>query len=131
MGSKAYEIYKEAVGGKTWNGEDMKKFEEMPENIRNAWSSIDKHYTEKKKIDHSKVYDEYKTKNKDVKDFMELPENLKKSWINLDKNYNKLLKEKEPKAPKQKKEKVAKPKKEKEPKPNKKNGLIKSNAVFN
>lgn len=42
--SKSYEIYKEKVGGKTWDEKPMMEFEAMPENIKNAWKSIDEHY---------------------------------------------------------------------------------------
>jgi len=41
---RSYEIYKAKVGGKTFDGKDMKQFEEMPENIQKAWKSIDEHY---------------------------------------------------------------------------------------
>ena len=37
FGKVAYEAYKKAVGGKTWNGEDMKEFSEMPKDKQNAW----------------------------------------------------------------------------------------------
>jgi hypothetical protein len=36
-GKLNYNLYKNAVGGKTWNGENMKQFDEMPINIQNAW----------------------------------------------------------------------------------------------
>ena len=39
--SESYEIYKEAVEGKTWNGEDMKNFDEIPDKIKRAWVMID------------------------------------------------------------------------------------------
>lgn len=44
--SKAYEIYKESVGGKTWNGENMKLYSELPNNIKKGWSDIDKYYND-------------------------------------------------------------------------------------
>jgi hypothetical protein len=36
-GAIAYNAYKNAVDGKTWNGEDMKDFKDMPDKIKNAW----------------------------------------------------------------------------------------------
>lgn len=99
--SISYEIYKKAVGGKTWNGEDMKQFEEMPENIQKGWKAIDEHYTKKKTPEKSKVYDELK--KKEMKEFEELPPNVKNIFANLDKNYEKLLKLQEPKKPKKEK----------------------------
>lgn len=39
--SKAYEIYKQNVGGVTMDGETMKEFDELPEKIRKAWEAID------------------------------------------------------------------------------------------
>ena len=36
-GELAYDAYKEAVGGKTWNGDDMKSWSELPINIRKGW----------------------------------------------------------------------------------------------
>lgn len=140
MESKAYEIYKQAVGGKTWNGEDMKQFQEMPQNIRNAWIAIDETYkpkprpkTERKQEDlplNSKSYEEYQKKHKNAKDFLHLPDKLKKVWINVDKNEDKFLIAKEEKPKKEKKQKP-----QKEDKPvieilTKKNGLVKSDKVF-
>ena len=40
--SYAYEIYKKEVGGITWEGKPMKEFDELPNNIKNAWCMIDK-----------------------------------------------------------------------------------------
>lgn len=37
LGKTNYDAYKSSVGGKAWNGDDMKTFEEMPQNIQNAW----------------------------------------------------------------------------------------------
>ena len=37
IGKINYEMYREAVGGVTWNGDKMKEFEEMPDNIQKAW----------------------------------------------------------------------------------------------
>jgi hypothetical protein len=117
--SVAYEIYKEAVGGKTFDGKDMKQYEEMPENIRNAWTAVDNHYTKKPEITESATYELYKSRNKDAKDFEELPESIKRTFASIDKNYSKIVKQKEPKAPKPKVKKEAKqkpqPKKEKKP----------------
>lgn len=42
--SISYEIYKKEVGGKTFNGDPMKLFEDLPENIKKAWEAIDRHY---------------------------------------------------------------------------------------
>ena len=44
MLSDAYEVYKKSVGGRTFNGEKMKEFDELPENIKDAWLAIDIHY---------------------------------------------------------------------------------------
>ena len=33
-----YETYKNMVGGKTWNGDDMLPFHEMPERLQKAWT---------------------------------------------------------------------------------------------
>lgn len=35
----AYKAYSEAVGGKSFSGEPLKKFEEMPEAIQKAWDA--------------------------------------------------------------------------------------------
>lgn len=120
--SVAYELYKEAVGGITINGE-QKSFKDLPVNIQNAWCSIDTYYTKKRVPETSKVYEEYKTKNKEVKDFTELPDSLKKSWCSIDKQYDKLLKPKEPKQKKEKKVVEKKPKEQKPKKEVKKNSL--------
>ena len=37
LGIINYNAYRDAVGGKTWNGENMKDFDEMPDKIKNAW----------------------------------------------------------------------------------------------
>mgnify|MGYP006315056711 CR=1 FL=1 len=42
--TKSYELYKESVGGVTMNGENMKEFFELPENVQKAWESIDNYY---------------------------------------------------------------------------------------
>ena len=36
-GQIAYEAYSKAVGGKSWNGEPLKTWEELPGYIRHAW----------------------------------------------------------------------------------------------
>ena len=41
---EAYEIYREAVGGVTWNGDKMKEFNEMPEKQRNGWIAVQEHF---------------------------------------------------------------------------------------
>lgn len=41
---EAYNVYKEAVGGLTWNGDKMKEFDEMPEKQRNAWIAVENHF---------------------------------------------------------------------------------------
>ncbi len=38
VGKMNYEKYKETVGGKTMNGDYMKKYEELPERIKKAWN---------------------------------------------------------------------------------------------
>lgn len=112
MSSKSYDIYKEEVGGKTFNGEDMKPFEDLPEKIQNAWKAIDKHIHIKEEITESPTYELYRSKNKEALPFDELPENIKKTWSTLDKNYDKIVKSKKPKAskaPKAKKENKEEP----------------------
>lgn len=98
--SKAYECYKKAVGGKTWEGKDMLPFMSMPQNIRDAWSSIDLMYCKPKKervkkpeepIVYSKAYDEYKIKHKNAKDFDCLDTKFRKMWNTIDKNQEKFL----------------------------------------
>ena len=37
IGKANYETYREMVGGVTWNGDNMKEFEEIPERLQNAW----------------------------------------------------------------------------------------------
>ena len=37
FGKINYNAYRDAVGGKTWNGENMKEYNDMPEKIQNAW----------------------------------------------------------------------------------------------
>lgn len=46
----SYEIYKNAVGGKTWEGKDMMEFSEMEKvnpKVAEAWKEIDNHYNKK------------------------------------------------------------------------------------
>lgn len=114
--SVAYETYKECVGGKTFDGKDMKPFIELPSNIRDAWIAVDSHYTKKPEITESATYELYKSKNKDAKEFDELPESIKRTWASLDKNYDKIVKQKEPKQPKpkQQKKEESKPKQQKQ-----------------
>ena len=38
-GRKAYHRYREAVGGKTFDGKPMLEFDEMPERIRAGWDA--------------------------------------------------------------------------------------------
>ena len=38
-GQVAYEAYAKAVGGKAWNGEPLKTYDELPERIKDAWST--------------------------------------------------------------------------------------------
>jgi hypothetical protein len=38
IGEICYNAYKEAVGGKTWNGDTMKTYDEMPEHAQYAWT---------------------------------------------------------------------------------------------
>ena len=38
---EVYDIYREAVGGQTWNGDKMKDFNEMPEKQRNGWKAVE------------------------------------------------------------------------------------------
>lgn len=38
LGKTNYEAYKCSIGGKAWNGDILKTFEELPQNIQNAWS---------------------------------------------------------------------------------------------
>ena len=38
LGKMNYHYYSESVGGKSWSGEPLKKFEEMPLYIRSAWT---------------------------------------------------------------------------------------------
>ena len=102
--SISYEIYKKAVGGKTMSGENMKAFDEMPEQQKNGWISVDNHFNKKVEITESPTYELYKSKNKDAKEFNELPESIKKIWASLDKNYEKIVKVPVPKEPKAKKE---------------------------
>lgn len=115
--SKAYEIYKKAVGGITMNGEQMKKIEELPDVVKAGWKAIDDEYTKKKetkprvpkpKVDHfsSKAYDEYRIKHKNAKDFSYLPDKLKNIWVNVDKNELQFL---APKPEPKKVEKAVKP----------------------
>lgn len=47
MESKAYEIYRNAVGGITFNGDKMKELDELPKKIQDAWKAVDEHYDEK------------------------------------------------------------------------------------
>jgi hypothetical protein len=110
--SKAYEIYKEAVGGKTMTGENMKDLNELPDAVRKAWIAIDTHYTHKPEITESATYELYKSRNKDAKDFNDLPDTIKRTWASLDKNYDKIVKVKEVKPPKPKEAKQPKPKSE-------------------
>ena len=42
MESKAYEIYRNAVGGITFNGDKMKELDELPKKIQDAWKTISK-----------------------------------------------------------------------------------------
>ena len=44
MESKAYEIYRNAVGGITFNGDKMKELDELPKKIQDAWKAVDEHY---------------------------------------------------------------------------------------
>lgn len=40
--SESYEIYKLNVGGKTWDGKEMLKFEDIKnQTIQNAWRAVD------------------------------------------------------------------------------------------
>jgi hypothetical protein len=120
--SKAYEIYREAVGGKTMTGENMKEsITELPEVVRKAWIAIDLHYTQKPEITESATYELYKSKNKDAKEFNDLPDAIKRTWASLDKNYDKIVKTKEVKPPKPKE---AKQPKEQKPKPKKQKPVV-------
>lgn len=38
-GQRAYERYREAVGGRTFDGKPMLEFAEMPERIRGGWEA--------------------------------------------------------------------------------------------
>ena len=39
IGKNNYDVYKESVGGVSFNGQKLKEFEEMSEKIRNAWTN--------------------------------------------------------------------------------------------
>ena len=39
-GEKSYEIYREAVGNKAWNGDPLKDFKDLPAKIKNAWKMV-------------------------------------------------------------------------------------------
>ncbi len=98
--SKAYEIYKTATGGKTFDGTPMKPFDILPDYIKDAWIAIDKTYTEKKpkvKKDkpelpiNCKEYEEFAKRTKNSKSYCDLPDQLKKMWLNIEKNKEKFV----------------------------------------
>ncbi|MDP2060422.1 MAG: hypothetical protein Q8J97_11835 [Flavobacteriaceae bacterium] len=37
LGEVGYKKYKESVGGIAWNGNKMKEYDELPQNIKTAW----------------------------------------------------------------------------------------------
>jgi hypothetical protein len=39
LGPVAYRAYAESTGGKTYDGHDMPGWEQLPENIRQAWAA--------------------------------------------------------------------------------------------
>jgi len=55
---EAYDIYKHAVGGKSWNGEKLKEYDELPANIKNAWTAVHEHYTQKNEPSYNNFTDE-------------------------------------------------------------------------
>ena len=100
--SNAYDAYKKAMDT------NMKPFEELTDKEKNAWASVELHYTTKPEITESATYELYKSKNKDAKEFNELPDGIKRMWANLDKNYDKIVKSKEQPKPKEKPQPKAK-----------------------
>jgi len=37
FGALGYEAYARSTGGKTWDGKDMPKWEDLPQRIKDAW----------------------------------------------------------------------------------------------
>lgn len=38
---ESYNVYSNAVGGKSWNGESLKEYTELPKYIQDAWSQVE------------------------------------------------------------------------------------------
>jgi hypothetical protein len=43
IGKESYNIYADSVDWKSFNGDNLKNFEELPDNIKNAWKNVENH----------------------------------------------------------------------------------------